>query len=88
MTSSSARLRAVLMTALALGILSGGSAAWAKPKKRPHPWKFSLRGEGQAKYDSNIIMLSSNQKNQLKKSSLRNSDRFKIDTRDDIILAP
>lgn len=71
------------LAALALPAQTG-----AEEVQRPGAWHFNLRAETEVKYDDNILSLSSNEKNQLKDPALANSDRFRISSADDVIVAP
>ncbi len=54
----------------------------------PRLWSFDLRAEAEVTYDDNILSLSKNEQNQLKDPVLANTDRFRITSADDVIIAP
>ena len=69
--------------------LPAARAADAAEKAPASPWSFTLRAEGEIRYDDNILSLSEREKSRFESDpAFRNSDRFKIDSVDDFILAP
>lgn len=76
-----------LLLPMALAALSDGPAQAARSSST-HPWTFSVRGEGQLRYDDNILGLSESEKDALDQPGQAGSPRFRVESPEDIIFVP
>ena len=87
-------VRAFVLVAAAAGAwlaAAGATAAEQPPVAAPTatPWTFSLRAEGELRYDDNVLSLSDREVDRFQNDpAYARSDRFKIESVDDFIFAP
>ncbi|MFQ5718774.1 MAG: hypothetical protein ACE5IK_04415 [Acidobacteriota bacterium] len=79
--SSGRRLGLAVLPLVALGVVS-------TPAQTAGPWHLRLAASASSRYDDNILSLSDRDQARLKDPVLRNSDRFRIESEDDVILIP